>query len=225
MIEDDDDLNDKPLNLVHDPMHKPRNGFIGENVFAAAWKEEMAKPGPSAYDCDEYALGFVLWSMPGKLTQRRATVAASFVTWLGTNAGVGLLYVARGLEKRMVHTAMAYQAAWAHENERRRGINNGIRMLEYQLALPENIETNPMFRTGGLRSLPVLSADDYEVAEHVVRWIAEQGQTFVIACEAEIKRLQNIEREVRLSEHAEWTKDKRLKTILSIGAEDHVHRG
>ena len=217
MIEDDDDLNEAPLNLVHEPMHKPRNGMIGENVFAAAWKEEMAKPGPSAYDCDEYALGSVLWSLPGKLTQRRATVAASFVTWLGTNAGAGFLYVARGLEKRMVHTAMAYQAAWAHENERRRGINNGIRLLEYQLALPENIETRPLFHTGGLRSLPVLSVDDYEVAEHVVRWLAEQGQAFVIACEAEIKRLQNIEREAQLRRHAAETKDDRLSRILSIG--------
>jgi hypothetical protein len=217
MIEDDD-VSDEPLNLVHEPMHPPRNGFIGENVFAAAWKEEMAKPGAAYYDCDEYALGAVLWNMPGKLTQRRATVAASFVTWLGTNAGAGLLYVARGLEKRMVHTAMAYQAAWAHENERRRGINNGIRLLEYQLAMPENIETNPMFFTGGLRSLPVLSADDYEVAEHVVRWLAEHGQPFVIACEAEIKRLQNIEREAQLRSHAEMTRDDRLKHILSIGA-------
>lgn len=159
------------------PMRPPRQGLIGENVFASEWAKLMADTENINNPPNE-ALSGVLGSYGYRLNQRSATVAASLVCWLGTNIGRCFLDNAAVMGKTTPLRGDAYLMAWAVENIRRSSTNHGRRALEACLIS----DATPTV-------VPKLSAADYEVAEHVVMWLGdEDGQRFLKACETEIKR-------------------------------------
>jgi hypothetical protein len=186
--------------LKHEPMHPPRQGHIAENVFAERWKLFMATPPMRKGDLwgpmpSKILALDILSHLPARVTQRHATIAASIVTWLGTNCGLGTMETARqNIARYHMHASTAYLCAWATCNQRLVFVNHGHRTLEHLLA-PADHFGRDIF-SGGITLLkrPELTAEDYEVAEHFWVWLSEnQAQRFIRACEQEAKERQSEE--------------------------------
>lgn len=164
----------------HAPMRPPRDGHHGEQVFTEKWAELMARTGSIH---DTYYSNVELHSILGvgeALTQRMATVAATFVTWLGTACGRGFIHQSKN-RWAALQAGDAFVAEWAVENYRHVAINGGFRVIEHILA-PDECRAN-----GGLRYAPDLTVEDYETVEHIAYWLGStQGTAFVLACEKEI---------------------------------------
>ena len=194
-----------PELIVHDPMHKARQGHIGENVYADRWRELMATPPDDYYSIwsdddgpEETARlrTIILRHMWGEIGQREATVAASFIVWLGANCGRCMLDQARTARKKGIEHPTLY--AWTIENKRSMGINSGIRTIEYLLAPPATVRqvafTSP---ESPLTELPELSLRDTEVIDNVRMWLdTVEGQQFVDRCERDIKRISDQRRAI-----------------------------
>lgn len=198
------------LPLVHIPMRPPRRGFIGECVFASMWEAHMTREvhDDGMDDIPPRAIDAVLPYLPRRATQRDATVAASVVTWLGTNCGRAMIYRAqREVARGNWEARHAYLLSWTIDNARDACVNSGIRLIEYLLAPPELYRMERCIGVlGALSALPNLEPFDGEVIEHVMTWLAgDEGEAFLGACEAEVKRLTDAERLARHAEHLRAT--------------------
>lgn len=176
----------EPIGLIHRPIRRPRTTFTGECMFAASWMRLMASP---SVESEVYAGGFanklesILILYPHEITQRTASIAASFISWLGTNNGLCFLLGARKMAEKIGNMHDGYVAAWAIENRRSQGINYGVRTIE--AVLSEEDSSQDLF--GYRPNVPLLSAAEVEVVDILVEWIAcEEGRAFVNNCEAEI---------------------------------------
>jgi hypothetical protein len=188
-----------PELIVHEPMRPPRRCHIGENVYADRWRELMAQvPEDADYDTPEAVahLREILSPMWYEIGQREATVAASFICWLGTNCGRCFLGQAR--KRRADKVRQSTLTVWTEENYRHTGINHGIRTIEYLLAPPHTIKNTAITSPEKpLTELPDISLRDAEVIEHICEWLdTEKGMAFVMRCEREILRLDSIQREI-----------------------------
>lgn len=177
--------------LIHRPIRRPRTTFTGECMFAASWMRLMDS---SPVESERYPGGFanklesILTLYPHEITQRTASIAASFITWLGTNNGQCFLIAARKMGETLGNPQNGYIAAWAIENRRSQGINSGVRTIEAVLSKEDS--GTDMF--GYRPNIPILSAAEVEVVDLLVEWMAgEEGMTFVNNCEAEIESLKN----------------------------------
>ena len=184
----DHELDDEPVELVefdHSPITAPRSDHHGEQVFAALWQALMARePGEWAYTMANHMLCAVLRWRDDEVTQRSASVAATFVKWLGTACGASFLLDCERLAAQHPGSGHGYLMAWAVENERKSWLNSGFRAIEHILALPENRTTGAL---STLRTAPALSVDDYEVIEAVVFWLSgTEGLEFVAQCKEEL---------------------------------------
>lgn len=184
MIDDDDAMLFKDLGPVqHKPLYPPRAGFDGEEVFAEEWEKLMQEEGdPLIDDCSNFMIRQVLYRMPVALSERLSAVAATFIMWLGTNAGISFLHRARQCEPER-GWGRGYLAVWHEENVRETHSSGGYRLIEYLLAPRDH------FRNGQLQHRPELTVDDYEVVEQTARWLStERGAAFVKHCEQLIKK-------------------------------------
>lgn len=167
--------------LVHAPIRPPRD-IVGEQVFSRRWAELMATA--PEWD-DPTVLARILWSYPGSVNQRAASVAASFVCWLGTNVGGSVLSQGRSLSTAGFLFGDGVLAAWCVHNARRAGVNGGARAIDMLLRSDDDF---------GQKRLPAASADDAEVVEHVAAWLGtEAGLAFIAECEGEIRTRQDME--------------------------------
>lgn len=176
--------------LIHRPIRRPRTTFTRECMFAASWLRLMDSP---TIESDRTARGYVtklesiLSLYPHEITQRTASIAASFITWLGTNNGSCFLMEARKLSEILGSAERGYIAAWAIENRRAQGINNSVKTIEAILSS----EASDQDLFGYRPNAPILSAAEVEVADLLVEWIAcQEGRAFVSKCESEISLLQ-----------------------------------
>lgn len=176
---DHDYLFDLPR-FEHKPAHMPREGLIRENVFYENWVK-LLKSEDSLDDPANQKFADILGSYGHRLNERAATVAASFVTWLGTNLGSAYLHEARKFSKTQNHDSGAYLMVWAMTNVRVSNVSHGLRQLELCLVVDRN-------------KSPELSSADYEVVEHLVMWLGRSnGQRFLAKCEEEYTRRQKVE--------------------------------
>jgi hypothetical protein len=177
--------------LQHKPLRPPRKETIGEMVFSSMWETLMQRE--DGFD-STYQIEHILSSYPSIIEQRQATVLASVVCWLGTNCGRSFLQQASTVAEMIkARCGEQYLVTWAIENSRQGFINHGVRTLES--CLSSGI-------VSGRWVIPDLTADDYEVAEHLMRWLGSRdGQDFITNCEQEIERLHRVQREKSL---AEW---------------------
>jgi len=178
---DHDYLWDLPR-FEHKPVRPPRDGHVGENVFYRNWLKQMRSKDDLNDPANQQFVD-VLGAYGHKLTEHTATVAATFITWLGTNLGNAYRCDAKRLmnvqEKARFDHSDAYLWAWASTNVRRSGSGSGLRQLEASMGA---YEKNP----------PLLTAEDYEVADHLASWLGtEDGQAFLERCDAEIKQHQH----------------------------------
>lgn len=163
----------------HSPLYPPRADHHGEQVFAEKWAELMKREGGVYADYHSNVELQSILRAGDYLTQRMASVAATFIQWLGTSCGRG--YIDQARRRPTLNKAEAFVAEWAVENYRQQAVNSGFRAIEHILAPAESRSA------GSLRYRPELSVDDYEAVEHIVYWLGTtEGSAFVVACEVEI---------------------------------------
>ncbi len=164
--------------IAHRPMIPPRPGVTGEEVFAARWEAENRAPG---------RFNAILDRPDHWTTQRHATLAATIVTWLGTNVGAGFLYQAERLARTMIR-ADAYVAQWTLENRRQVLVGSGWRRIEQMLMTPDQQQARQrdgVQRGGAIRVRTNIR--DFEVAEQLMAWLgSNEGQRFIAAAHLEI---------------------------------------
>ncbi len=190
--------------LIHKPIQPPRKTFIGECVYASMWEALMTTPadrGVYGLSDEPEPIEAVLGQLHVRIQQRHASVAASVVCWLGTNCGNAMLRDAeRQRDQGHLRAYICYLMCWSVENRRAAGINNGIRTIEYLIS-----PTDSYCPRDGLKTMPILKAQDLEVADHLMMWLAEHdGQEFIRGCESEIRRLMD---EHSLAERAKWLRE------------------
>ena len=162
--------------IVHKPIRPVRDDVVGEVVFSAAW-EKMAT---RVFNHDEEEVGVFLdlakyHRLPD--LERAARVAASFMTWLGTNCGNSFLHEASNRKGRH-----RYLLEWGKENRREYGINNNVRTIEFLIA-PED-----HFKNGALIKYPQVLFQDCEVVEMMCEWLERNNaQQMLKDCAYEIK--------------------------------------
>lgn len=180
------------LELSHIPV-RPARPDMPEAAFLATWQRFIVG---SLHGWDEENIPasevFQQRDFVWLFDQRAATVAASFVTWLGTSCGGGFLHSAEQWAcqaNRPFHREDAYAAAWAVENTRSHHINRGIRTIEHLLAPEEVTDPTHALRPwhasySGIGTLGITLAD-CEVIECIVRWLAgPRGRAFLVSCKA-----------------------------------------
>lgn len=166
--------------MKHEPIRPVRN-MIEEQVFSRRWKELMGSKEPY----ESGMIGRVMKGYPYTIDQRAASVAASFVCWLGTNVGQSYMSLGRDIQEKTSALRTAYVAAWGAQNCRLFGHNSNARQIEFltrsQADMDKDIFTE-------------VSVKDLEAVEQVALWLGtDEGWAFVAGCEAEIARRQDLE--------------------------------
>lgn len=178
---DHDYLWDLPR-FEHKPVNPPRKGHLGEQVFYSNWLKVLQQHD-SLDDHANQQFVNILGGYGHRLDERVATVAATFVTWLGTNLGnayrIEAKRLASMLDKSLHDACDAYLWTWASVNLRGTGSGSGLRQLEASMG---GYEKDP----------PLLTSQDYEVIDHLAYWLgSNDGQAFLEQCEADLKQRQH----------------------------------
>lgn len=151
------------LELVHEPVQQPRPGTPGERIYLELWREYLAvRPE---------RLNEILRDVQGPTTQRDATVCASFMVFMGCNGGRGLHQNAEEFTRQGLTRRQAFRLAWAQANARSRGVDSGLRCIEYMLAAKHPIRTDPGY-VGRVdwTLVPEVTMRDIDVVECMVDW-------------------------------------------------------
>lgn len=120
--------------LIHEPETPCRPSIYGEGIFVGQWKHELAKvPDHGTGETEE--MFCKIFGDLDPIDQRDATVAASFICWLGTNAGNSYLHES-ALRRHSEGGDEAYLLQWALWNRRVSYINGGKRTVEAILREP-----------------------------------------------------------------------------------------
>jgi len=100
--------------LVHEPLISPQLDATRSMAYLVAWQELMSRPVPGHEDGQGWCLlHTILSDLPNGVTQLHASVAATFVTWLGTHAGLEFLESARILSIELGDSQLGYSLAWS----------------------------------------------------------------------------------------------------------------
>jgi hypothetical protein len=167
--------------LNHTPIRPPRD-MIEEQVYARRWETLMSEVPTYEYD-DNFKR--ILISYDGNIDQKAASVAASFVCWLGTAVGRDFLRMAENIRNNTYCNFEAYVAAWSVTNMRRFATNSNARAIEFLVRTVDEQKANVF---------PRVSTRDLEVVDFVALWLgSEDGQEFLKGCEYEIKRRKDME--------------------------------
>jgi hypothetical protein len=198
MDEFDDNEAPKALVLRHRPFRRPRNGFVGECMFSAAWSRLMQTPpieDDENHRGQSTKLELILNHYPHEIGERQSSIAASFALWLGTNNGRSFLISAKELSQKLSSTSNGFTAAWAIENKRHSSINSGVRTVEAILCEEDFGQSQDLFSTRR-PNVPVLSAADLEVIDAMVDWLSTgDGLDFANSCLDELESLRNAQME------------------------------
>jgi len=149
--------------LRHVPLQPPRSGVPREGLFLTLW-QQFATQRP-----DEW--GYIFrFRTSGQIRQRAASVAASFMVFMGCNGGRSFTDSAARLIKSgaFAYAEDAYLAAWAIENKRLFGINGGLRTIEYMLSREYPMTGRPVHVDW--KKVPDVSMDDMDIIESMVVW-------------------------------------------------------
>ncbi|WP_321820841.1 MULTISPECIES: hypothetical protein [unclassified Burkholderia] len=116
------------LFLDHLPVRAPRSTTPGEGILLSLWQEYAVKH-PNDFE-------YIFLDMNEPIDQRIASVAASFMVFMGCNGGASFTHQAQEMWKTgaFSYPREAYLAAFALNNQRRRGVNGGLRTIEFMLA-------------------------------------------------------------------------------------------
>ncbi|KWN06414.1 hypothetical protein WT83_27415 [Burkholderia territorii] len=151
------------LFLAHIPLCAPRPDIPGEVIYLRLWQEFM--------HANSHALEDIVTSgLNGPIDQRVASVAASFMVYMGCNGGANFTRCANELVKRFDYPHEAFLAAFVIENQRRRSVNHGLRKVEYMLAAEHPIVDGLFSTRVEWERVPDISQRDLDVIECMVIW-------------------------------------------------------
>lgn len=179
--------------IVHEPTRPVRPDVLGEVVFLSEWQklnqttafDEYRKVVPYLWVIIQRSI----FSGRHTVTQREATVAASFIKWLGT--GVGSCFLTEMYKKKAKTVSCGEEqdtcvSFWAQENCMRD--HSGLRRIEFILAKDEDyasLVAIPYAST--LKHHINYTSHDLDVIECVVAWLAtEAGTIFVEMCQKKV---------------------------------------
>lgn len=151
-----------PVRVLHMPLKSPRQSVPGEVIYLDLWVE-WATANPRDWAA--------IFRTNGPVRQRAASVAASFIVFMGCSCGRAFTESAAQLwsSRAFPFPEQAYLAAWAIENQRVMGVNSGLRTSEYMLATDYPIKHH--FTHGVSRkSVPVITMEDQDIIESMVVW-------------------------------------------------------
>lgn len=169
------------VELAHVPISPPRKNHDGEASYLELWQRFVGRL------TDEELGEIFRETLYENLTQRQASVAATFVMWLGTNCGRGMIQEADGGKREpdayRADWHLRYLRRWEMENRRESGVNGGIRyceaILSPQRSGPDHLSS---------RTVPTVTIEDLDVIDCICRWLATQdGQAFLRAAEAKVE--------------------------------------
>lgn len=167
--------------LLHIPIRPPRYHTPGEVVFLREWQTYLEE-NPEAF--------LYLCRTTGPVRQRAASVAASFMVYMGCNGGASFTFLAKSLHKSNVFGCDedAYLAAWASHNKRYGAVNYGLRAIEFILASEHPIHNGFLRSVVEWSKVPVITMEDNDIIESmVVWWASEEAEQLRQRAEAEIK--------------------------------------
>jgi hypothetical protein len=178
--------------LIHKPIDGPRPNHVGENVFAFQWEQLMVKPMEHGDSPPNVQLALILWKLTRRITQRHASVAASFITWLGTNCGNAIIQRSLRLYfDANIGREESFVAAWSIDNLPHNG--SGIRLIDAVLATADCWGRDILDNGPRLQRLPELSVEDHQTVEQVAYWCGtEDGCKFIRLCEGQIRERERV---------------------------------
>lgn len=153
----------KPAKVLHIPLHPPRACTPAEGIYLGLWVEfATARPR-------EWA---AIFETNGPVRQRAASVAASFMVFMGCNGGRDFTWHAERLAQSAVfpYREGAFLAAWALDNRRSRGVNSGLRMSEYMLAREYPIRDTVRNGHVNWSLVPNITQEDNDILESMAAW-------------------------------------------------------
>lgn len=170
--------------LLHVPLKPPRASVPREGMLLALW-QRFAEQRP-----EEYAYVF-RGRTNGPIRQRAASVAASFMVYMGCNGGRSFTHAAERLAKSGAFTCTedAYLSAWVVENKRCSGVNSGLRTIEYMLSREHPITAiaGSLWRVDW-KLVPDVTMEDADIVESMVAWWASATAHWMRdAVEAQLK--------------------------------------
>lgn len=178
--------------FLHEPEVPPRDGMIGEQVFAASWKRRMKAlydvwgHGDEIDRLNPHFRG-VLGHFPYEISQADATIAASMVKWLGTN--VGRCFIETAMKDPSEEGVLK---AWAVENVSKPWLSYGRTPIDNILMTAGDIEANSRrgLLTAVFTSIPDRkSVRAIGVCNHIALWLGSgEGRRFVRRCLAAADR-------------------------------------
>lgn len=151
----------------HQPIINPRKGTPREFLYLKAWQTFAQHPSRSQIDT---SIEFDFMFPARRWNQKRASeVAASFMVFMGCNAGQSFTAQAENLynEKTILTRSNCFLSTWAIENKRNYGVNNGVRYVEAFLT-PREIFENHQIREEYFEKN--ITITDYEAVEVMVDW-------------------------------------------------------
>ena len=157
-----DDSYEMPRRVVHRPLQPARKETPGEGIYLALWVD-WCQRNPREWR--------QIFDTTGPVRQRAASVAASFMVFMGCNGGRGFTFEAERYAKSGLFGSRerAFLAAWAIENQRHCGINHGLRTSEFMLARRHPIG-DQWFEGVLWKHVPDVTQDDNDILESMVRW-------------------------------------------------------
>ncbi len=183
------------MKVVHEPTRPVRTDVLGEVVFLEvwqAWNKQVVDDNSRYVPFLRTVIARSVRSERRTITQREATVSASFVKWLGTNVGNGfLLEIQRKHADEDMHylnISQRYVEHWAKEN----CTNQQTKYRRIEMILATDADYGPTYLPG-LSSLTRhvnYTVHDLDVIECIVHWLgSDEGQEFISCCEKKIKKL------------------------------------
>ena len=152
-----------PPRVKHIPLHPPRAGTPGEGIYLGLWVEfATARPR-------EWA---AIFTTNGPVRQRAASVAASFMVFMGCNGGRDFTWYAERLAESGAFPCRegAFLAAWALHNRRSMGVNSGLRTSEYMLAREYPIKASICGGSVSWSLVPAVTQEDNDILEGMAAW-------------------------------------------------------
>jgi hypothetical protein len=158
-----DDMYEVPARIVHRPLCPPRAGTPGEGIYLELWQDWVSR------NPREWA---AIFDTNGPVRQRAASVAASFITFMGCNGGLCFTRKAEqyATMPEFYGPERAFVAAWAVENMRNAGVNHGLRISEYMLARRHPIDRATFGNCVSWKDVPDVTQEDNDYLESMVRW-------------------------------------------------------
>lgn len=155
--------NSRPPRVMHTPLHPARASTPGEVIYLELWRE-WATARPREW--------WAIFETRGPVRQRAASVAASFMVFMGCNCGRGFTHRAEDFATNGIFMSRenAFLSAWAIENRRCRGINSGLRASEYMLAREYPIQARHGASRISEALIPAITMEDNDILESMVVW-------------------------------------------------------